>query len=250
MASIEKMVSQLGEKEQVIAFYSYQELLHIANRASGPGNESTREAVAAELARELIASVPGGTDQRGNTLPPRPKHSAAIRNKVARLLSYVAGEKEVAALEKALGDLEIREMARFALETNTTDASTRALIAALDLVGPIFRVGVVNSLGKRKGPEVVAALQKAAADPELRIAAVEALSNFADPSSDAIIAQASESVSPQDRTRAQVARVRLAYTLRQSGNDAAAARVYEAIKASEAAPAQKKAAVMGLSARS
>jgi hypothetical protein len=250
MSSIEKMVRQLGEKEQVIAFYSYQELLHVVNRASRTGNESTREAVAAELARELSASVPGGVDQRGNTLPPKPKHSAAVRNKVARLLSYVAGENEVTALEKALGDLEVREMARFALETNTSDAATRALIAALDLVGPVFRVGVVNSLGKRKGPEVVAALRTAAADPELRIAAVEALSNFPDPSSDTIIAEASESGSSEDRSRAQVARVRLAYTLRQAGNEAAAARVYEAIKASEAAAPQKKAAVMGLSARS
>ncbi|MGH8245937.1 MAG: HEAT repeat domain-containing protein, partial [Gammaproteobacteria bacterium] len=219
MASIEDMVRQLGEKEQVIAFYAYQELLQVVTRAGQPGKESARETVAGELTRELTATVPGGVDRRGNPLPPKPKHSAAIRNKVARLVSYVGGEKEVAALEQALLDLEIREMARFALEINASEAATNALVAALEQVGPIFRTGVVNSLGRRKGASVLAALQKAAVDPEreVRLAAVEALANFADPSSDALLAQACDSGSPQDRKRAHAARVRLADSLRQAG---------------------------------
>ena len=247
MRPIADIVRLMGSKDQGVAFYAYHELLG-AVTGGQVAEESERAALATDLAKELNAMVPGGFDDRGNPLPPKMKHSAAVRNKIARLLSYIGSEVEVPALSKAMEDLEVREMARFALDGNACESATQALIAALEEVGPIFRVGVVNSLAARNGPDALAALKKAASDSdrEVRIAAVEALSSFADPSCDPIIAQAASSGSPHDRNRAIVARLRLADRLRASGQTEAASRIYREIQASSTEPAHKRAAEIGL----
>jgi HEAT repeat protein len=151
-------------------------------------------------------------------------------------------------LAQALEDLEVREMARFALESNPSDHATEALLAALTSLGPVFLAGVINSLTKRRGAPVLAALRKAVEDPqgEVRLAALEALADFPEPSHDPLLEKSTRAEAAEERRRAHTARARLAETLRASGRKAAAERLYRAILASGAPESQKKAARLAL----
>ena len=94
-------------------------------------------------------------------------------------------------------------------------------------------------MAKRKGERVAAALRKAADDPqpEVRLAALYALAEFPDAAHDAIL----------ERSKAHVARLRLAETLRASGDKQASARICKAILASDAPEPQKKAVRLAIS---
>jgi len=249
MPSIKELVGQLGG-DQEAAFRAYKAIEDIVTRASAPENDKERAAAAADLAAELNAKTEPEKDDKGKEKPPRLIHSARVRSKIARLLGYVAADKEVPALVEALDDLDVREMARFALDRSISPKTTEALINALeDQVGPDFRTGVVNALAKRGCARSLAALKKTAESDEdrpVRIAAVEALANFADPSNDALIAKAAKADCPKCRVRANKARMRLAETLCKAGDKSAARKIYKAICASDACPPQKKAAEMAL----
>jgi len=238
-------IRQMEDPDQASAFFAWQCLEREVLDSSKPGNREACEALAGELAEALVAVQ---EDPKGKSAPPRPLLSSRTRNQLARLLGYTPTDAAVPPLAKALRDLDVREMGRYALESNPSPAATKALIEALDLSGSVFRAGVVNSLAKRKTPEVLAALAKAAADPqrEVRIAALEALADHPDPSHDAVIEKATHAECSEERLRAHVARARLAETLRASGNRAAARRIYEAILAGEAPEPQKKAARLAL----
>lgn len=248
MSSINPMVGQwmrqMEDPDQASAFFAWQKLQQEVLGASRPGETEMCAELAKILAEALVARK---ENARGKDKRPRPLLSSRTRNYLARLLGYIPTDAVVPQLREVLGDLDIREMARFALESNPSPSATRALIGALDSAGPVFRVGVVNSLAKRKGAEVVAALKEAAGDPQLevRIAAIEGLAEFPAPSHDAVIQKSTQSESPEERRRAHIARTRLAETLRATGNKAAAERVCKAILASDAAEPQKKAARVG-----
>jgi hypothetical protein len=151
-------------------------------------------------------------------------------------------------LASALNDLEAREMARQSLECNNSDAAAEALIAALDHAGPGFCCGVVNSLAKKRGPKVAAALRRAAEDRqgEVRIAALYALAEFAMPEHDAIFEKAAKAQSVEERRAAHIARARLAATLQAAGDRPAAERIHRAVLASDAPEPQKKASRLAL----
>jgi hypothetical protein len=248
MASTTDLIHQMGDKERPVAFYAYQALLEKAMQSTAAGNETDRRGLAKTLASELTRMGPPGKDGEGRQLPPKPQHLAEVRNKILQLLGYVADSEEVPALSLALGDLDTREMARFALQQNPSQQATEALIAALQEVGPEFRVGVVNSLGKRRGPEALSVLQTAASDreAEVRLAAVEALANFPEPGNDAIMIKALLPSTLEAQRRASRARLRLAETLRKAGNRTAAMQIYQAIRSSQADAPQKTAAEIGL----
>jgi HEAT repeat protein len=167
------------------------------------------------------------------------------------MLAYIGTEKEVPALAEMLKSLDVREMARFALDANPSDAATAALIEGLADVGPTFRTGVVNALGKRRGENAQAALRDIASgdpDPDMQIAAVEALANYPDRGNDDLIYKMTQNSDPATRSRARKARVRLAATLLKAGNKTAARAIYTDIKSGGADPAQIKAAEIGLKA--
>jgi len=251
MPEIKELVKQLG-KDQETAYKANYALLQMVTRASAPDvvSQARRGEVAGQLAAELNAKTKPKKNKKGKEVPPELVHSAVVRSAICRLLAYVGGAGEVPALVEALGDLEVREMARLALDGNRSEEATAALVQAVEAIGPEFRVGAINALGRRKGPNVVAALRKAAEDddPEAALAAVEALANFADPSVDAVIAKAAGAKCAKARARANKARVRLAETLRKAGNKAAARAIYKAIAASDADQVQKRAAETGLKA--
>jgi HEAT repeat protein len=205
--------------------------------------------VAAQLAAELEAMTEPKKDKKGRKRPPKPVHSVKVRNQILRLLSFVSGVREIPAVGRALKDLKTRQMALYLLERNGSSEAANLLIEALDQVGPNFRVGVVNALAKRRGTDVLEALQKVASsdkEPQVRMAAIEALSQFAEPANDTVIAQAATDDCKYIKDCAHKARVRLAEKLRNADKKDDAAKVYQAILSSDARKAQKKAAQIGL----
>lgn len=251
-STIQEWVAKLGSENPAEAFKAYKQLEETATRASAPGSEARCAEVAADLAAELNAQTPPTKDEKGKEVPAKPKYSNTVRGKICRLLACVAGAKEVPALVQAIGDLEVREMARWSLDRNRSEEATDALIKALDEVGTEFRVGVVGSLGKRQGEKIVAALQKVAGaddEPDVRINAVEVLANIPEPTNAEVILKATQCPCPLHATRAWKAAVRLAENLRKAGKKSEAGELYRKI-GSDAPEAQKTAAKIGLEATS
>lgn len=251
MEAIDKLVEQLDAKDQVKAYQAYQSLVQIVVQAGRPGNSTERAAVAAALAQHLTA-VKEEKDRQGKPIRV-PKYSAKVRGQIARWIGYVAGAAEVPALKQAMGDLDTREVARGALEQIPDSGATQALIdAATNGIGHEFRIGAINSLSRRNGAETIAGLKQCAADPniEVRLAAVEALAKYPDPSLDSVMMAALNT--REDEAPARVlrrlgkARIRLAETLITAGQKSAGKRIYQAILKGPAEEPQKKAARMNL----
>jgi HEAT repeat protein len=245
---ITQWTRQMNDGDQVIAYFAYQSLLEAVLHSSAPDQAALQADLANALGSALVAQSTQGTraaaaSESGNPFlaaaarqTVRYQHPPRVRVNLARLLGYIPHEAAVPYLAQALGDADAREMARCSLELNPSERAAEALISALDAAGATFRVGVLNSLSKRKGLPVIAALRRAAEDsqPEVRLAALLALADFPDPSLDALL------------EKLPVARARLAETLRASGNQPAAERIYKSILASDADAPQKKAARLAL----
>src|SRR5689334_9750595 len=100
MAEINELVKQLGA-DQETAFKAHKVLLDKVTRATAPGAENEKQ----ELARALASQLTAKADPKKDA----PLHPPAVRVRIARLLSFVAGESELMALIGALRDLEARE---------------------------------------------------------------------------------------------------------------------------------------------
>ena len=198
MAEVNSMVSrwipQLDDWDQSSAFFAYQSLEQEVFEASRPGNEEGMEALALALGEALSSDL-----------------SSGAKRQVARLLAYIPTDATVSRLDAALDDLEVREMARWALETNPSHRATAALIRAMGLPGNTFRVGVVNSLRQHKCVASTTALRKAANDPQLevRTAALLALADTGDAKVDPVLEKATRSEFAEERRVAEIARARL-----------------------------------------
>lgn len=251
-------INQMSDPDQVVAYYACQCLQEEVFHAG----EAVQAALATVLGEALIAQAKpgqggaqGAASFRNNVFLTAAakatvqfEHPARVRCNLARLLGYLPSDGAVPPLAAALGDWEARETARQALECHASEHATGALIAALDSAGPTFCVGVINSLAKRRGANVTAALRKAAEDrqPEVRTAALLALADIPDPAHDVMIANAIENAPEPERRVLHIARARLAEALRASGNKTAARQVYQAILSSPAPEAQKNAARLGM----
>jgi HEAT repeat protein len=247
-------IDQMDDKDQVVACFAYQSLLEQVMRAGTPGQDELQGKLAAALGEALTApAAPNAPAARPSGNPflaavasqtPSYRHTPRVRVNLARLLGYIPHDAAVPYLAKALEDLDARDMARCSLERHPSEEALGALVGGLDAVGTTFRVGVAYSLAKRQGPRAAAALRKAAEDPqpEVRLAALEALADIPDPGHDAVIEKAIRTEVGPERARAHIARARLAEALRAAGNRDAALRVYRAIQASDAPEPQKKAA--------
>jgi HEAT repeat protein len=258
---VTQWISQMGDKDQAVAFFAYQSLQEQVLRTGAPGMAEAQATLAAALGEALTAPArrnAGGAQPaslNGNPFlaavaaqTAAMRHPSRVRVHLARLLGYIPHEAAVPYLAKALEDLEARDMARCSLECHPSERALDVLTGAMDSVGESFRAGVANSLGKRGGPRAAAALRKAADDPqpEVRQAVLEALALIPDPAHDAILEQATRAGSGQESVHAHICRARLAEALRAAGNRDAALRIYRAIQASDAPEAQKAAARLAL----
>jgi aminopeptidase N len=240
MASVEQLADQLNSGDQPTVYRAKRALSDMACAAGAPGKPGERAELAAALAKAENAK---------NAKGDAPKYSPKARAEIVRTLSLVAGDMEVAGLKETLGDFDAREMARFALDRMTCQAATDALAdAALNAVGVEFRIGAINALGRRSGSQVVDVLKACAGDhdPEIRLAAAEALANHADATADPLIAALGKHGGQRSHLRASKARLRLAAKLAGAGEKEAAKNIYQSIAQSDAAAAQKKAAGIAL----
>jgi hypothetical protein len=241
MPSIEELAGQLNSNDQPTVYRAKRALAKWAATAGAPGKAGERGELAAALAKAETAK-----NEKGDAS----KYDAKARGELARTMSEVAGDAEVPALKETLNDFDAREMARFALDRMTCQAATDALCeAALNAVGVEFRIGAINALGRRSGSQVVDVLKGCAGDndPEIRLAAVEALANHSDVSADPLMAEVGKQPGQRAGLRATKARVRLAAKLSSVGQKDAARQIYHSIAQSDAAaPAQKKAANIAL----
>ncbi len=250
MASIGELIAQFSG-EQEAAYKAYRQVEQMVVKANAPGKEAERAQLAADLAGELWALTEPKKDDKGKDVPQTPIHSVGARIKILRLLQGVAGDKEVPAIAKAVGDLELREDARCTLDRIPSPEADKVLVSALETaVGAEFRVGIIASLAGRPNAFVMAALRKATADceREVALAAVEALAHFPEPANDEFLAKAAQCPCAFTRRRVSKARVRFAENLAKSGAKPAAKKVYAAIAAGDAEAPQKKAAEMALKA--
>lgn len=248
MATIAQLAEQLGASDQVQTYQAWRALLNLVAEAGRPGNEVGRGEAATSLAHELHATVEHRNDK--GEVSHSIKHSAKVRGQICQLLADVASDAEVPALDRALADLDVREMARWALARVNSVASTAALAAAAEkAVGPEFKIGVVSSLAGRAGSEVPSAIGGCAIDQhlEVRVAAGEALATLGDASLDAGLVTLLEHSDGDARARARLfrARIRLAESLAKGGQKDAARKIYEAVAASGPEP-QVHAAKLGL----
>lgn len=235
-----KWIDQMDDWDQSSACYGYQCLEREVFHSSKPGNEAATKALARALAAALVEKrKAAGKDK------PAYKHTVLARNQLARLIGYIPTDDVLAELGETLRDFDVREMARYALDSNHSEGATRLLADALAAPGSVFRVGVVNSLGRRpESASAKSALKKAAGDPqpEVRIAAREALAGIADASADAAIEKGTQAENPGERRQAYSARARLVQTLVEAGRLGEARSVADSILASDAGEAQKRAA--------
>lgn len=241
MSSFTELADQLNSGEQPTVYRAKRALAQMTAAAGAPGKTGERGELAAALAKALTAK-----NEKGDA----PKYSVKARDELARTLSEVAGDMEVPAFKEALADFNAREMARFALDRMACQAATDALAdAALNAVGVEFRIGAINALALRSGSQVVDVLKACAGDndPEIRLAAGEALANHSDASADPLIAELAKHAGLRASSRVLKARLRLASRLAGVGQKDAAKKIYQSIADSDAtAAAQKKAARMGL----
>ncbi|HWB14533.1 MAG TPA: HEAT repeat domain-containing protein [Pirellulales bacterium] len=242
MPSVEELADQLNSGDQPAVYRAKRALSEMVAAAGAPGKAGERAGLAAALAKAEVAR-----NEKGDA----PKHGTKARDEIARALADVAGDMEVPALKSTLGDFDSREMARFALDRMTCQAATDALAdAALNSVGIEFRVGAINALARRRGSQVIDVLKACAGDndPEVHLAAAEALANHADASAETILRElAKHAAAPRAQLRLAKARVRLAARLASAGQKDAARQIYQSILDNDAAAAaQKRAAGTGL----
>ncbi len=241
---IKKLVKDLESNDSAVLFKAENELERLAEHAGGPDKTKAQADIAAALAAVLDAVT---TVKDGDKTRSHPTYPPYARSHLCRCLSYVGGEAEVPALQKAMEDLNVREMARFALERNPSAAATKALIAALEAMGTDFRIGVINALAQRKAPDAQKALVTLTqtCGGEVQVVAAEALACFPDPTLDAVISTAAKADAPRAKVRTEKARIRLAGTLSKAGKKSGAGGIYKRLNADCVTPAQRKAAEIG-----
>jgi HEAT repeat protein len=239
MATIQELCVQLGSGDLAQSFAAHQQLLELVTEVGAPDRQSDRSVTAAALASELASKNAQG----------HPRHAPEVRRKTARMLALVAGDAEIPALQECLGDFLIREDARWALDRMLGEAATAALAQALEgAVGTEFRVGLINALGRRHDPQLVSALRQAAEDKDqaVRWAALEALANYPDASTDELLAKVAKRGKGAPAQRAARIRLRLAASLAADGQTDQARQIYQAVSKSSADQTQREAAERGL----
>lgn len=258
--NFDELLKQLGSSNQAKAFVALRKLTEAALKARG----EDRKQFAAKLAEALNARTPTKEEEtkpdrkgrvRKKVTGGEPIHGVKVRRELARLLATCGSEAQVDALKDCLGDLDLRDMARWTLDRIQAPSATDALIATIqDAIGPEFRTGIANALGYKSGGNAVQALKGllADADQDVRGAAGDALAKHPDLSADAALMAAIKASSGHGQGRVKQrlikARVRHAETLARAGHKEAARAVYQSLAAEAPDEAVKRAAQIGLNA--
>jgi HEAT repeat protein len=145
----------------------------------------------------------------------------------------MGSDASVPALSALLVEPKTSEMARFALERIPGQATDRALREALARTSDKSRIGIVNSLGRRRDAASVSALRPLALGPDQAIAAAAlfALGEIADPAALQVLAEAGGKASGDLKVTAAQADLKAAQHLAASGKQAEALAIYQKLYA-------------------
>jgi HEAT repeat protein len=151
-----------------------------------------------------------------------------VRVHALRLLSVVAGEREVPQLAKMLADVDLREEAVYAIERIPGDASNAALVAAYKTAKDDFKPRILAALGHRRAAEAVELCAEAMRSPNKEIAAagVRAFGRIGRRPAGAIRPPDEKTLSDWDRVDQIDSLLRYADAQARAGDAAEAMRVY------------------------
>ncbi|UCD48779.1 MAG: HEAT repeat domain-containing protein [Phycisphaerales bacterium] len=203
--------------EDVESRYSYQIMFQdLGSHAARPGAEAERETLAKVIVNNLEqAEMP-----------------ATVRHWFVLQLERIGKGEAVPALAKLLSseDRHLADYARRALEKNPAENATATLLKALGTAqGSTWKIGLINSLGRRQAQDAIAPIAAALADPDPKVgaAAVTALAGIGGPESGrALVGELNKPVGPISLKAAQ-GLTDIAQELARQSNHADAAQIYE-----------------------
>lgn len=209
-----------------------QALTLMAYRATRPGAETERAAIARALLR---------CAQNSSLNQP-------ARERSLYFLSLTGGSESVPALSAMLNDPAIREMARFALVRIPAPEAGRALINALPKADPAFQVAIMGGLAERKerAAAPVVAKMLSSDNPQVRRAALETLGSIPNRASADLLWRIRTRGAGWERIAARDAYIRLAESLAASGSPGAALPMFTRLRSQAENSVEKCAALNGL----
>lgn len=157
----------------------------------------------------------------------------AGKDQICRHLRIVGSAASVPALAGMLGSDETADMARYALERIPGEAVNQALRAMLAKTSGRVKVGIVNTLGRRRDAAAVAALGGLipGEDAAVAAAAAAALGEIASPAAAAALAAARPRASGALRTEIGEASLRCAEQMAEAGDRKGAFAIFQELNA-------------------
>jgi HEAT repeat protein len=209
---------------------------HIAAHAGRPDAEKEREALCEVMAERLTSAT---------TQP--------ARVWMIRQMENIGDKESVSALADCLEDKdgEVREVARRALETNPSSSASKVLRKAIeDAEDARWRIGLVNSLGRRADTGSVRDLAKMLEDDDDDVAAAVAgaLGNIANSSAIKALFSAREDETGRRQTAITKALLDAGSVLIGREDEKDAAKIYDTLLDPAEEPAVRAAALGGLTA--
>lgn len=167
-ASLDELIPRLADPVVTNRYAAQMELQALAADAAKPGNEAARLALSKQLAAKAAdAAVP-----------------QPARVWIVRQLEHIGRGEAVPALCALLrdADAELRECARRALEKNPDAKAVDCLRSALrQATDPVWKIGLVHSLGERRDAQAVPLIVPLLSDAQVGGAAAKALGEIATP---------------------------------------------------------------------
>ena len=167
---------------------------------------------------------------------------------ICKQLSLVGSEASVPVLSGMLADPKTAELSRYALERIPGPGVDRALREALGKTSGAVRIGVINTLGVRRGADSVAALRPLAQGSEAKeaSAALFALAKIGNPAALSVLSDAQSRTTGAVRSDAAEAYLQAANRMAAGGNKADAVPIYRTLYGSNAPATVRAAALHGL----
>jgi len=229
--AVEPIGRLLGSRDKAVSRAARIALEKIVGHATRPGAESDRR----DTSEALLKLV-------------EPTYPVSVRNCALELLGVAGGDEAVPTLSRLLGDPEVFEMARWALERIPGVAAGRALTDAIERTRMICqRVALIKTLGVKRCSEAVPVLLKQSRDPNLvvRVEAVDALARIGDAAAEPAILAALGSDIVSESNRAFDAYLRLAEAQISAEPDEALRMYHNALELA-VTDAERCAAVVGI----
>jgi HEAT repeat protein len=157
----------------------------------------------------------------------------AGKDQVCRHLRLIGSTASVPALTKLLGSEDTADMARYALERIPGAAVDQALRSMLPKTGGRVKIGIVNTIGRRRDAAAVPALKAlvTGTDAGLAAAAAAALGNIASPQAVKALGEVRPKTSGAVRTEVNEAYLEAADAMVERGEKKGAFAIYKELNA-------------------